>query len=494
MPQSTTPTYFPMHIGGVDRPSASGRTYHSLNPYTGEAWAEVPDGNAEDVDAAVAAARLALQGEWGTLTPTRRGALLHRLGELVARDHAYLAELETRDNGKLLREMLGQMASLPDWYAYFGGLADKVTGDVIATDKPNFHVYTRHEPVGVVAAITPWNSPLMLLTWKLAPALAAGCTVVIKPSDHTPVSTIALARLVEEAGFPPGVVNVVTGWGPETGKALSSHPGVDRVAFTGSTEVGRLIAHAAADNLTRSSLELGGKSAQLVFADADLDAAANGIVGGVFAATGQTCMAGSRVLVHVDVAEQLTARVVERARRIRLGDPMLAETEMGPVANQRQYETVTQHFAWAVEDGATVAYGGRADPQLGGLFVQPTVLTDATLQMRSVSQEIFGPVVAITVFDDEAEAIAIANGTEFGLAGSVWTSDIRRAHRVAAALRCGTVWINAYRVVAPQVPFGGVGLSGWGRENGAAAIADYTETKAVWIELSGATRDPFVLG
>ena len=494
MPQSTTPTYFPMHIGGADRPSASGRTYLSLNPYTGEAWAEVPDGNAEDVDAAVAAARAALQGEWGSLTPTRRGVLLRRLGELIARDSAYLAELETRDNGKLLREMLGQMASLPDWYAYFGGLADKVTGDVIATDKPNFHVYTRHEPVGVVAAITPWNSPLMLLTWKLAPALAAGCTVVIKPSDHTPVSTIALARLVDEAGFPPGVVNVVTGWGPETGKALSSHPGVDRVAFTGSTEVGRLIAHAAADNLTRSSLELGGKSAQLVFADADLDAAANGIVGGVFAATGQTCMAGSRVLVHADVAEELTARVVERARRIRLGDPMLAETEMGPVANQRQYDTVTQHFAWAVEDGATVAYGGRADPQLGGLFVQPTVLTDATLQMRSVSQEIFGPVVAITVFEDEAEAIALANGTEFGLAGSVWTSDIRRAHRVAAALRCGTVWINAYRVVAPQVPFGGVGLSGWGRENGAAAIADYTETKAVWVELSGATRDPFVLG
>ena len=494
MPQSTTLTYFPIHVDGKDLPSQSGRTYQSLNPFTGEPWAEVPDCDTEDVDLAVAAARRALTGEWASLTATKRGALLHRLGELIARDAAYLAELETRDNGKLLREMLGQMASLPDWYYYFGGLADKVTGTVIPTDKPNFHVYTRNEPVGVVAAITPWNSPLMLLTWKLAPALAAGCTLVIKPSDHTPASTLALAKLVDEAGFPPGVVNVITGWGPETGKALSTHPDVDRIAFTGSTEVGKIIAKAAADTLTRTSLELGGKSAHVVFPDADLDAVANGIVGGVFAATGQTCMAGSRVLVHEDVAAALTERVVERAKKIKLGDPMLPDTEMGPVANQRQYETVTSHFAFAVEDGATIAYGGKPDPELGGLFVQPTVLTNATLAMRSVSEEIFGPVVAFTTFSNEAEALGLANGTQFGLAGAVWTSDIRRAHRVAAALRAGTVWINAYRVVAPQVPFGGFGLSGWGRENGAAAILDYTENKSVWVELSGATRDPFVLG
>ncbi len=494
MSPTTTVRSYLAYVDGAQVPSRSGRTYGSLNPFTGEVWAEVPDCDAADVDLAVSAARRALTGEWATYTPTARGKLLQRLAELIARDHAELAELETRDNGKLLREMLGQMASLPEWYTYFGGLADKVAGEVIPTNKPNFLVYTRHEPVGVVAAITPWNSPLMLLSWKLAPALAAGCTIVIKPSDHTPISTLALARLVDEAGFPPGVVNVITGWGPETGKALTTHPGVDRIAFTGSTEVGKQIARAAADNLTRTSLELGGKSAQVVFADADLDAAANGIVGGVFAATGQTCMAGSRVLVHQDVAEALTERIVERARRIKLGDPMLAETEMGPVANERQFETVNRHFAYAVEDGATVAYGGKPDPELGGLFVQPTVLTNATLEMRSVSEEIFGPVVAVTAFADEEEAIAIANGTDFGLAGAVWTSDIRRAHRVAAALRAGTVWINAYRVVAPQVPFGGVGLSGWGRENGAAAILDYTENKSIWVELSGATRDPFVLG
>lgn len=494
MSATTALRSFAAHIDGEEVPASSGRVYRSLNPYTGEDWAEVPDCDAADVDLAVAAARRALTGEWANYTPTRRGRLLMRLGELIARDAAELAELETRDNGKLLREMLGQMATLPDWFRYFGGLADKVGGSVVPTDKPNFLVYTRNEPVGVVAAITPWNSPLMLLSWKLAPALAAGCTIVIKPSDHTPVSTLALARLVAEAGFPPGVVNVITGWGPETGKALTAHPGVDRIAFTGSTEVGRQIARTAADHLTRTSLELGGKSAQLVFPDADLDAAANGIVGGVFAATGQTCMAGSRVLVHEDIADALTERVIERARRIKLGDPMLPETEMGPVANQRQFETVTKHFRYAIEDGATIAYGGKPDPELGGLFVQPTVLTNTSLAMRSVSEEIFGPVVAFSTFHDEAEAIAMANGTDFGLAGAVWTNDIRRAHRVAGAIRAGTVWINAYRVVAPQVPFGGVGLSGWGRENGAAAILDYTENKSIWVELSGATRDPFVLG
>ncbi len=494
MSATTTLPSYAAFIDGREVAARSGRVYRSLNPFTGEDWAEVPDCDADDVDLAVAAARRALTAEWAGYTPTHRGRLLLRLGELIARDAAELAELETRDNGKLLREMLGQMATLPDWFSYFGGLADKIGGSVVPTDKPNFMVYTRNEPVGVVAAITPWNSPLLLLSWKLAPALAAGCTIVIKPSDHTPVSTLALARLVDEAGFPAGVVNVITGWGPETGKALTAHPGVDRIAFTGSTEVGRQIARTAADHLTRTSLELGGKSAQVIFPDADLDAAANGIIGGVFAATGQTCMAGSRVLVHEDVADALTQRVVERARTIKLGDPMLPDTEMGPVANQRQFETVTKHFQYAVEDGATIAYGGQPDPELGGLFVQPTVLTNTTLAMRSVSEEIFGPVVAFSTFRDEAEAITLANGTDFGLAGAVWTNDIRRAHRVAAAIRAGTVWINAYRVVAPQVPFGGVGLSGWGRENGAAAVLDYTENKSIWVELSGATRDPFVLG
>lgn len=465
----------------------------TVSPFSGEAWASVPD-DPEAVDVAVAAARRALtSGPWASMAGRERALLMRRLGELLTRDAEAMAQVETRDNGKIIRETTAQAKSLEGYLDYFAGMADKIVGQQIPSPSPDFLVYTERVPVGVVGAIVPWNSPLALLMWKLAPLLAAGCTVVIKPSDITPVTALMLAERTAEAGFPPGVINVVAG-GADVGAAITSHPGIDKITFTGGGGTARHVARAAAENLTPMVLELGGKSPQIVFADADPEAATNGLLAGIFAASGQTCVAGSRAYLHVDIADDIIARVVERAGQLVLGDPSDPATEMGPAASDDQRDRILSMIDRARADGATIAAGGVVDPELGGRFVRPTVITDVDNQSSIVREEVFGPVLSVLTFTDEDEVVELANDSDYALAAGVWTNDIRLGHRMAKNLDVGTVWINTYRNVSYMAPFGGFKQSGYGKDNGLEALDGFLQTKTVWVELAGATRDPFVIG
>jgi len=421
---------------------------------------------------------------------------MRKLGDLIARDAQRLAETEVRDNGKLIAEMHGQLNYVPQWFYYYGGLADKVQGATLPLDKQGYFAYTRHEPVGVVAAITPWNSPLLLLAWKLAPALAAGCTVVAKPSEFTSASTLEFAELFEEAGFPPGVFNVVTGFGAEVGSPLVEHPLVSKVSFTGSDATGRRINEQAGRLLKHASMELGGKSPNVVFDDADIEQAVYGAISGIFAATGQTCIAGSRLLVQEGIHDAFVERLLAVARTARMGDPMSPDTQVGPVTTPPQYKKVLDYIDIARAEGATAVLGGAKGEgaECGqGWFVQPTIFTGVRNDMRIAQEEVFGPVLSIIRFKDEADALRIANDVRFGLAAAVWTRDIGRAIRMSERLQAGTVWVNTYRAVSFMAPFGGYKDSGLGRENGIDAIREYLQTKSVWINSGAVAGNPFVM-
>ena len=483
-------------IGGAESPPANGEYFDSENPYTGEVWAQIAKGSAADVERAVAAAKAAFEGDWGSLTATARGKLLNELARLIEDEAPRLAEIEVRDNGKLIAEMSAQTKYMAEWYRYYGGLADKIEGSVIPSDKPGIFNFTRYEPLGVCAMITPWNSPLLLLAWKLAAALAAGNTVVVKPSEFTSASTLEFVPLLAKAGFPPGVVNVVTGFGKDVGASLVEHSDVAAIAFTGSDVSGQKVYESAAKQIKHVSLELGGKSPNIVFEDADLEAAVMGAISGIFAATGQTCIAGSRLLLQHSIHDRFVERLVEVAREAKIGDPMSMDTHVGPVTTPPQYQKVLDYIDIAKGEGAKCILGGKpfaGEGASGRQFIEPTIFTGVDNAMRIAQEEVFGPVLSVIPFDTEEDAIRIGNDIDFGLAAGVWTNDIGRAIRMSEKLRVGTLWINTYRAVSFTSPFGGYKRSGMGRESGLEGIREYLQVKSVWIAQNTSVANPFIL-
>lgn len=492
-------TEYELYVDGAFTESESGKRTEVEYPYDGTVWASVPAGTEADVDRAVGSARSAFEDEsWSGLLPSERAEILTDIADAIDDHTEELAELETRQNGKLIREMSSQMGGLGEWFRYYAARCRTMEGRTIPVESKGGEMFTyvRKEPRGVVGAITPWNSPLLLTAFKLAPALAAGCTFVHKPSSYTPVSALRFAEILhDEGGLPVGVYNVVTGSGGTAGQALVDHDDVDKLAFTGSTDVGRRISEAAGRSLIPASLELGGKSPNVIFPSADLENAINGVIKGIFAATGQTCLAGSRVFVHEDVYDEFVDRFTSRAAEIELGDPLDPETEMGPVAFREQLETDVSYIEIGVEEGATLAFGGEQPEELPGeCFLQPTILIDVDNGMTVAQEEIFGPVASVISFTDEAEVLEMANDSQFGLAAGVWTADMRQARRFANRVEAGTVWINEYRTLSYNVPFGGYKDSGLGRENGLEGLEEYLQTKAVWVDESGSVDDPFKLG
>jgi betaine-aldehyde dehydrogenase len=480
---------YQLFIGGQWVDSDSGKTFNSPNPATGETFAEVAEADKADIDKAVTAARRAFEGKWSKMSARDRGRLLYKLAQLIEQHTPALAELETKDNGKPIKESLYvDLPQVAENFEYFAGWATKIEGETIPVPGKMFN-YTLREPVGVCGQIIPWNFPLLMAAWKLAPALAAGNTVVLKPAEQTPVTAMELAKLIQEAGFPEGVVNIVPGFGETAGAALAAHAGIDKVAFTGSTEVGKLIAKAAAENLTKVSLELGGKAPNVVFADADLEQAVNGAMMSIFFNQGQVCCAGSRLFIEEGVKDEFLDRFKEKAQRVAVGDPMDKSTQMGPQVSQEQLDRIKSYVDIGRREGATVFAGGEPPTLEGafqkGYFFQPTIFSEVKNEMRVAQEEIFGPVVSVITFKDEDDLIRQANETVYGLSAGIWTRDIVRAHRFAKEIKAGVVWINTFNMFSPASPFGGYKQSGYGREMGKHALELYTQVKSVWVDLSG---------
>ena len=486
--------HYQLFIDGEWVEGAAGQVMASQNPATGQDWTTFACAAPEDVNRAITAARRVLDDpEWRDMTQTQRGKLLYRLAELIERDAQRIGAVETTDSGKLLAETTSQSAYVGDYYRYYAGLADKIEGAVLPIDKPDMHVFTRREPIGVVAAIVPWNAQMFLTATKLGPALAAGCSVVIKASEVAPAPLLEFARLIEEAGFPRGVVSVITGDAENCAIPLTRHPDIDRIAFTGGPETARHVVRNSAENFAVTTLELGGKSPILVFEDADLDGAANGLIAGNFGASGQSCVAGSRGLVHRSILDALAAKIEEKMAGVVIGDPLDNATHIGPLCTNAQVEKIEATLAASTAIGARIRFGGtRVDGP--GNFMAPTLVECADPETPTLTTEMFGPVMSLLPFDTEDEAIELANASQFGLGSGVFTQNVARAHRVSSRLKAGICWINTYRAVSPIAPFGGYNQSGYGREAGIEAIHDYTRTKTTWINTSDAPMaNPFVM-
>ena len=486
--------HFKHYING--KFSEGSEKFETLNPANGKPWATFPAASEEESNFAIESAHNALyEGEWSKLNATQRGKLIHRLGDLIAQNASELGELETQDSGKLAVETRAQSSYVADYYYYYAGLADKIQGEVLPIDKPNMQVFTTREPIGVVVAIVPWNAQLFLSATKIAPALAAGNTIVVKASEQAPAALFKFAELIDECGFPPGVINIITGFADPCGKTLTTHPKVARIAFTGGTEVARHIVRNSSENFAHVSLELGGKSPMIIFEDCNIDGAVNGIIAGNFGASGQSCVAGSRVFIQRSIHSKVVELIKQRAKKIIVGNPLDSKTQVGPLATMHQVERASKVINDSVKQGANLVFGGKRPSHLKeGWYFEPTLLDCTSQEFDCVKTELFAPVISVIVFDTEEEAIAMANDSDYGLGSGVFTENLARAHRVSARIHSGIVWINTYRAISPISPFGGVKQSGGSREAGIDAIHEYTRTKTTWINTSSEPMsNPFIM-